>query len=32
VSETLSQFDDSPIQDFVPVLVERSVNQDLHGR
>jgi hypothetical protein len=32
VTQTYSQFDESPIRDFVPVLVERSVNQDLHGR
>ena len=32
VTETYSQYDDSPIREFVPVLVERSVNQDLHDR
>jgi hypothetical protein len=30
VEETYSHFDGSPIRDFVPVLVERTVNQDLH--
>ena len=32
VEETYSHYDGSPIRDFVPVLVERSVNQDLRDR